>query len=1241
MEFRILGPLEVAANDSAVDLGANKQQTLLGVLLLHIGEVVSTARLVDELWGDAPPATAPKAIQGYVHGLRKVLGPDAIGTRAGGYLAAIDPTRLDASRFERLAAEGQRWLRADPARAAAHLGEALSLWRGNVLEGLPLTSRGELDRLAERRMVVLERRIDADLELGRHAETVPELRELVAAEPYRESLRARLMLALYRCGRQAEALDVYRATRHLLAEELALEPGEELRRLELQILAHAPELERPNAPTPPAATAPVAAPGARRLVTVVRGAVADPDGLDPEALHSVLARNWELAATVIERHGGTVDHVADDAIVAVFGLTEAHDDDALRAVRAAADLRASVEIALRVGVVTGRVFVAGAQATGSPMNGARRLETAAGSGEILLDERTRRLVAHATTGHGAGGAWRLATVRPELVPAPAATPLVGREAELGAVLEVLSQVSDEPGCRLVTLLGPPGIGKSRLARELCERVRGDATVLVGRCLAYGEGITYRPLAEIVRQVGASRLEELVGAGAAGRIRGAIGASGEPGRSDETFWAFRRLFEALARERPLGVAIEDVHWAEPTLLDLLDHVAALSTGAPILLVCLARPELVEMRPAWILPQRNRSIVVLEALSEDQSLELLRHLGSDVAARRILDVAEGNPLFLEQLVAVEHEGAESLPDGIHAVLAARIDRLEPAERTVLSHAAIEGRSFHAAAVAELLGDIELGRVLVKLVRKGLIRSEAPEFAGQDMFRFAHALIREAAYDGLPKQLRADLHERVGHWLAARPEAADEIVGYHLERAYQYGAELGHNGTRGRKLARDAAQRLTAAGRGALVRGDLPAGARLLERAMALLGPDDRARSALAPALGVALFEAGRLADADRVLAEAVAAAQAQHDPRLEARASVEQQYLHFHVSADVDVAEARRVADWAVRELATHGDELGQCRAWRLRAWIAWTQSQAAAADEAWARAAAHARAAGDDRELCEILGWRASAAAFGATPVPEAIKRCAAIRAQVRRSPVAEAVTLRPLGLLHAMAGDFDEARRLIRQANEVLGELGRMQSVVSYHEAEVELLAGRPAEAERRLRPGYESLEAMGERSLLSTTAALLAQAVVEQGRDDEAAALCEAGERFADEEDLITRAMCRGVRARVLARRDDLEAAETLAREAVALAARTDHLTDQGDAQLALAEVLEAGGDAAAGNAAASAAVDLYERKQAIALADRARSRVRRFQATTERGSDARQAGVRGADAHRRQPRPPERHRR
>jgi DNA-binding SARP family transcriptional activator len=1188
MEFRILGPLEVAENGAVVDLGAVKQQALLAVLLLHAGEVVSTARLTDELWGNAPPASAPKAVQGYVYGLRKVVGASTIGTRAGGYVAAVDPDRLDVARFERLAEEGRRCLHSDPGRATGYLEQALSLWRGNVLEGLPLTSRGEVDRLTERRLVVQECRIDAELALGRHAEAVPELRELVALEPFRESLRARLMLALYRCGRQAEALEVYRDTRRRLADELGLEPGAQLRRLERQILDQAPELAPPDAiaaPPPRAAPAPA---GARRLVTAVRVRLAVDDN-DPETQHAVLARCWQAATGVIAGHGGSVDHVADDALVAVFGLTEAHEDDALRAVRAAAALRDATG-ELRVGVSTGRVYVAGEHATGAPMTEARRLAASAGAGEILLDERTRRLVAGAVT--TAGG--RLVAVRGEPLPSPAATPLVGRERELREALEWLARSSDESSCRLLTVLGPPGIGKSRLARELFDRARDSATVLVGRCLAYGEGITYRPLAEIVRQIGPERVEALVGADPARRIAGAIGAPDASGSSDETFLAVRHLFEALARERPLLVAIEDVHWAEPTLLDLLDHVAALSTGAPILLVCLARPELLDVRPAWMAPQPNRGVIVLERLSDADSRALLDSLGSG-SASRILEVAEGNPLFLEQLAAVEDE--ETLPDGLHAVLAARIDRLEPAERTVLTHASVEGRSFHAAALAELLGGTEIGRVLVTLVRKGLVRSEAPEFAGQDVFRFAHALIREAAYDGLPKLVRGELHERLGRWLAERGETPDEIVGFHLERAYSYGVELGQ--TR-RTLARDAAQRLAAAARDALARGDLPAGARLLERATALLAADDRTRGALLPALGVALMEAGRLADAEPVLDEAVAAARAQHDRRLEARASVERQYLHFHVSDDVDLAAASAVADRAVRELAAHGDALGQCRAWRLRAWIAWTRSQAAAADAAWARAAEHARAAGEERELFEILGWRASAAAFGATPVPDAIERCRAIREQVAGSPVAVAVTLRPLALLHALAGEFDEARDLLAQGNAVLGELGRMQSIVPFHEAGVELLAGRPEEAERRLRPGYEQLEAMGERALLPTVGAILAQALAEQGADEEAERLCLRAEQDTAAEDLVTRAMCLGVRARVLARRGELREAEALARDAIALAESTDLLIDQGDAQLALADVLANAARAAEANAARAAALQRYERKGAAALIDR-----------------------------------------
>ncbi len=303
------------------------------------------------------------------------------------------------------------------------------------------------------------------------------------------------------------------------------------------------------------------------------------------------------------------------------------------------------------------------------------------------------------------------------------------------------------------------------------------------------------------------------------------------------------------------------------------------------------------------------------------------------------------------------------------------------------------------------------------------------------------------------------------------------------------------------------------------------------------------------------------------------------------------------------QARRVADDALRELERHGDDLGRCRAWRLRAWIEWTESRAGAADEAWRHAGLHARRAGDERELFEILGWRASAAVFGPTPVPEAIRRCERIRERVASSPVAAAVTLHPLGLLHAMTGDFDRARRLFREANEILDDLGRMEEAVSHAEALVELLAGRPAEAEARLRPGYEELERMGEQPLLATTAAILAKAVYAQDRLDEADALCRVCERIAAAEDVATQALWRGVRAKVRARQGEPDEAEARCREAVRLAEATDLLSDRGDALLELAEVLRLAGRATEAEAEARRALELYERKGNLVSASRARS--------------------------------------
>jgi tetratricopeptide (TPR) repeat protein len=353
-------------------------------------------------------------------------------------------------------------------------------------------------------------------------------------------------------------------------------------------------------------------------------------------------------------------------------------------------------------------------------------------------------------------------------------------------------------------------------------------------------------------------------------------------------------------------------------------------------------------------------------------------------------------------------------------------------------------------------------------------------------------------------------------------------------------------------------------------------LLERAVAL-APEPR----LQAALGSALVEAGRLEEAERVLGEA--------------GDEVERQFVRLHLGGPV--ARAREAADTALR---TRADDHGLCRAWQLRAWIAWTESRAAEADEAWGRALAHAR---DQRERFQILGWRASAAAFGPLPVPEAIARCRAIREEVSASAVAHAVAARPLALLHALAGHFATARRLLEESDAALGELGRMHSAVSHHEAVVHMLAGDPAAAERHLRRGMARLTEMGERAVLATTAACLAQAVLAQGRDAEAEALCETSAAHADADDLITHTLLRGTLARVLVRQGRSEQAEALAREAVALAERTDALVDHGDALLGLAEILAVTGRPDAAHAAARRALALYERKGATVPAGRARS--------------------------------------
>ena len=995
----------------------------------------------------------------------------------------------------------------------------------------------------------------------------------------------------------------------------------------------------------------------RRPTTVVFADVVDSttigELLDPESVHRILERYSDVAREIVGRHGGEVEKFIGDAVVAFFGLTDVHEDDALRAVRAAVELRdavialrdefmssSGVELAIRIGVNSGDVFVGGGAgreifATGDPVNVAARLEQGAQAWEILLGDRTYRLVeanVHAeplepfeVKGRSAAvQAWRLlGLAEPEEVAARPTTPFVGRSREQDAIRGAFARSREQQTCVLSTIVGPAGIGKTRIARELVAEAetRQAGTVAVGRCLSYGEAITYHPLIEIVRQLAGADIDEgvtnVMGTDedselVARRMRGLVGLSDETASAAETFWAVRKLFEAAAAERPLIVVFEDVHWAEPLLLDLIEYLVGVSSGKAIFVLCLARPELLEWRPSWAVENATRSVVTLEALPEADARRLVDSLTSGVLGpvetARIVRTAEGNPLFLEQLLATDEErgGTATLPPTIHAVLAARIAGLDPAERTVLEHASVEGRNFGWSSVAALLPEGErrqLGEHLMALVRRQLIQPNPAASSVEDAFRFTHVLIQEAAYEGVPKEVRADLHERLARRLGSKSESEDEIVGFHLERSYRCRVELGLVGEHERELAAEATVRLEAAGRKALMLGDSEACGNLLGRAASLLPPDDPTRLVLLPTLGAALLEAGKLAEADRVLTEAIE--RSTGDELLHARARVEQQFvrLQTHVGAIDDV---ERVADAGLRVFSEHADDFGQIRAWSLKAFSAWIGGQAAKADAAWQRGAEHARRAGERRELFEILDWRASAAVVGPTPVDEAIRVCLDIRDQVRSSPVAVAETLHPLAVLHAMRGDFEQARSLVREGNAIIEDLGRIYSAgLSHLEAFVEMLAGQPEVAEDRLRRAYAMLDEMGEKNFLATTVAMLAQAVYAQDRPEEAWRFCEISRGIAGDEDLSAQVIGRGTSAKILAGQGRGDEAEALARGAVALAARTDFLTHHGQAFLDLAEVLQRNKRPVEAESALRAGLELYERKGDLVSAERARVRI------------------------------------
>jgi class 3 adenylate cyclase/DNA-binding SARP family transcriptional activator/tetratricopeptide (TPR) repeat protein len=1286
VEFGLLGPLEARVEGAPLPLGAAKQRALLAVLLIYRNQVVSTDRLVDEIWGDEPPGTAANVLQVYVSQLRKVLEPGrapgepsrTLLTQPPGYVLRIDHESVDVDRFQRLLDEGRRRLAAgDPSGAGRVLTAGLALWRGDPLADFTYApfAQAEIARLAELRIGALEDRIDADLARGGHGSLVGELEALVSRHPLRERLRAQLILGLYRSGRQADALAAYQETRTILVEELGIDPSPSLQHLEKAILVQDPSLELelpPPGPEPqalprgepavpgPAVVEPTQVRDLRKTVTVVFSDLVDStslgDRLDPEVLGKVMSRYFETVSAVLERHGGTVEKFIGDAVMAVFGVPTIHEDDALRALRATIEIRREVEtlngelearwgarLAVRTGVNTGEVVV-GLRGSGHPLvvggavNVAARLEQLAAPDQILVGDETWRLARDAVQAEQLEDVavkgksapirvWLLHDVVPDRlgVGRRLDNRLVGRELELAQLHQAFERSLREERAHLYTILGAAGIGKSRLAGELAASLDGRAQILTGRCLPYGKGITFWPIAEIIRDALGDEprdgILELVGAEEGRRIaelvEAVIGRGVATAATAETFWAARTLLAQLASRTPLVVILEDVHWAEPTLLDLVEHLAEW-TRAPLLLLCLARPELLDDRPGWAGGKLNATSTLLAPLSAPESDELMDELLGDLAlapsARAAIGAAaEGNPLFVEQMLALlaergPGEREPEVPPTIQALLAARLDRLGPAERAVVEAASVIGKEFWLAAVEELVPPGARESVethLRALVRRELLRPDRSQLAGQDAYSFGHILIRDIAYRAIPKEVRARLHEQFAGWLGRvvgeHQTEYEEILGYHLEQAFRHRTELSPAGEADHELAARAGALLAAGGRRAVSRGDMSSGVNLLGRAHSLLPTDAPGRSGETLELAYALSAVGEIGRARGLLEELVEAARAAGDARLETLAALEHLQLETLTDPAFDTGRLIAAAESAVPVFESAGDEQGLARAWLTVAEAHLTNCRWGLSTEALEQGLPHARRAGT-KELVLVLTHLANSLYWGPTPVTAAMARCDDLLELGTGHRIVEANMLCYLGGLLAMQGRFAESQEHLSRGRAVFEELGHAYGVAASTlvAGPARLLAGEAAQAEALLRAAWATLEAMGETAILSSVTAFLAEALYEQGRFAEVEEVSRISELASADDDEASQIGWRTARAKALARRGELDQAEQLAREAVERAARTDFLTMHGDALLSLAKVLEGGGDA---ERLVAEAVELYERKGNAAAARRARS--------------------------------------